>query len=289
MTQILPNNFLVHRQIQLVTGLEHDREVLPSAGGDKLRSVHVILHAVEVLRAQFKIGQNRRMQPMCAGVFLPDGQIRLNVNAAHTIQRHEVKIPHALVVLRRVARCHNDPACRDGLIAEGFALKELQHGRSQRFGHTVDFVNEKNSVFHPGLLHLFIDACDDFTHRVLRHAAVLAVIAALTDKRKPHGALSCMVGDCVGHERDAAFLCNLLHNLGFANARRAHQQNGTLTDGRNQRFTGVVHRKIGFDGLLNLLFGSFDIHRKALPLITAPAAPPAQVRSSQQRAVRDQA
>lgn len=63
-----------------------------------------------------------------------------------------------------------------------------------------------------------------------------------------------------GHQRNAAFLRDLLHDLGFANARRAHQQNRPLADGRNQRGSGIVHGKVCLDRVFNFLFGAFDVH-----------------------------
>ena len=69
-----------------------------------------------------------------------------------------------------------------------------------------------------------------------------------------------MVGDGIGHQRNVALLRNLLHNLGFAYARRAHQQNGALADGRYQRAANIVRGKVGLHRTLDFLFGTLNIH-----------------------------
>ena len=78
-----------------------------------------------MLRAQLQVGRHGGVQPVGAGVVLPDAQLRLNVDAPHAVQRDKVKLPHALVVLRRIARGHNDPAARHSLVAESLALQKL--------------------------------------------------------------------------------------------------------------------------------------------------------------------
>ena len=115
-------------------------------------------------------------------------------------------------------------------------------------------------MFQAGLLHLVIHAGNDLAHCVLRYAAVRAAKIAVADKWQAHGALAGVVGDGVCHQRNAAFLRDLLHDLGFANARRAHQQNRPLADGRNQRGAGIVHGKVCLDRVFNFLFGAFDVH-----------------------------
>ena len=260
MAQVLADQGFVHRQIQLGAGRQHGGKILPTAGRDKLRSVHIVLDAVKMLGAQFQVSLHSGVQAVGAGILLPDGKVRLNINAAYTVQCDKVKIPHALVVLRRIAGGNNHPAGGHSLVAKGFALQKLQHGGSQCFGYTVDLVNKQNTVFQAGLLHLVIHAGNDLAHCVLRYAAVRAAKIAVADKWQAHGALAGVVGDGVCHQRNAAFLRDLLHDLGFANARRAHQQNRPLADGRNQRGAGIVHGKVCLDRVFNFLFGAFDVH-----------------------------
>ena len=258
--QILPDDALVDGQIQLVRRLQEGGQILPPAGSHKLHAVHIVLDFVKVLGAQFQIGRHGGVQPVGAGVVLPDAQLRLNVDAPHAVQRDEVKFPHTLVVLRRVARRHNDPAFRHGLVAEGLALQKLQHRRGQRLADAVDLVDEQDTVFLAGALHGRVDAGDDLTHRVLGHAAGLAAKIPLPDEGQAHGTLPRVVGDGIGHQRNVALLRNLLHNLGFAYARRAHQQNGALADGRYQRAADIVRGKVGLHRTLDFLFGTLNIH-----------------------------
>ena len=56
-----------------------------------------------------------------------------------------------------------------------------------------------------------------------------------------------MVGDGVGHQRHPAFPGYLLHHLRLANARRPHEQNGTLPDGRDGVFAQSILGKVVLD------------------------------------------
>ena len=69
-----------------------------------------------------------------------------------------------------------------------------------------------------------------------------------------------MVGDGIGYQPYSAFLCHLLHDGGFSDSRRAHKQNGTLPDGRDGVFAQSIFGEVRFDGMLDLFFGSFDVH-----------------------------
>ena len=170
--------------------------------------------------------------------------------------------PDGFVVLRRVACRHDDPARRHGLIAKGLALQKLQHGGGQRFRHTVDLVDEQNALGEAGGLHLGIDAGNDLAHGVFSHRDIFAAVVALADEGQAHGALAGVVGDGVGHQRHAALPRRLFHDLGLADARRAHQQDGALPDGRDGVFAQSILGKVGFYGVFNFFFGSFDIHNK---------------------------
>ena len=84
---------------------------------------------------------------------------------------------------------------------------------------------------------------------------------ALPDEGQAHGALAGVVGDGVGHQCHAALPGGLLHDLGLADARRAHQQDGALPDGGNGILTQCVLSQVGFDSVFDLFFGAFDIHK----------------------------
>ena len=83
---------------------------------------------------------------------------------------------------------------------------------------------------------------------------------ALTDEGQAHGALAGVMGDGIGHQRHAALPRRLLHDLGLADARRPHQQDGALADGRDGVFAQSIFGEVRFDGMLDLFFGSFDVH-----------------------------
>ena len=196
----------------------------------------------------------------CTGVVLPDRQIRLNVHPADAVEGDDIEIADGFIVFRRVACRHDDPARRHSLIAEGLALQKLQHGGGQRLGDAVDLVDEEDALFQAGGLHLGVDAGDDLAHGVLRHRDVPAAVVALTDEGQAHGALAGVMGDGIGHQRHAALPRRLLHDLGLADARRPHQQDGALADGRDGVFAQSIFGEVRFDGMLDLFFGSFDVH-----------------------------
>ena len=139
---ILADDLPVHPQSQLLVGIDHLAQVLPAPGGGKLQAVHGGLDAVEILLADIEIGDDGPVKPPGAGVLLPDGEVLLHVDALDPVQRHHIEIPDGLVVLRGVARRHDEPALRQLLIAEGLALEKLQHHGGQGLGDTVDLVQE---------------------------------------------------------------------------------------------------------------------------------------------------
>ncbi len=67
------------------------------------------------------------MEALAPGVLLPHAEVLRHVDALDPVQRHHVEVPDGLVVLRRVARRHDEPPLRQLLIAEGLALQELEH------------------------------------------------------------------------------------------------------------------------------------------------------------------
>jgi hypothetical protein len=259
---VLADQVFIGLQTQCFVGVQQIGKILPAAGGHELGAVHIGVDLVEVLRVQLQIAQNGAVDVGSAGIVLPHGQVRLNVHAAHAVQRNDIKVAHRFIVLRWVACRHDHPARRHGLIAKGLALQKLQHGGGQRFRHTVDLVDEQNALGEAGGLHLGIDAGNDLAHGVFGHGDVLSAVVALADEGQAHGALAGVVGDGVGHQRHAALPGYLLHHLRLANARRPHEQNGTLPDGRDGVFAQSILGKVGFYGVFNFFFGSFDIHNK---------------------------
>ena len=257
---ILPDQFLICLQAQCFVGVQQVGKILPAAGSDELGAVHVRVDLVKVLGMQLQIAQDGAVDMGGAGVVLPHRQVGLDIHATHAVKGDDVKIPDGFVVLRRVACRHDDPARRHSLIAKGLALQKLQHGGGQRLGHAVDLVDEQNALRKAGGLHFSVDAGNDLAHGVLGHRHVLIAVVALPDKGQTHGALAGVVGDGVGHQRHPALPGYLLHHLRFANARRAHQQDGALPDGGNGVFAQRILSKVSFYGMLDLFFGTFDIH-----------------------------
>ena len=266
MLQVLAHHRLVHLQPQPLVGADEGGEVLPAAGGDELGAVHVRHHLVKVVGPQLQIGKNGRVNSVGTGIFLPDGQVSLHVHALDPVQRDDVELPHALVVLGRVARGGDDPALGHFLVAEGFALQKLQHGGGQRLGDTVDLVDEQNALRKAGVLHALVHAGDDLAHGVLGDGHGFAAVLPLLDHGQAHGALAGVVGDGIGHQGHPLLPGNLLHDLGFSDAWRAHQQNGPLANGGNGILAVLVPAEIGPDRVGDLLFGTLDVQGSQLLL-----------------------
>ena len=197
------------------------------------------------------------------GVFQPHICLGLYLKLSHAVQGYNVKLPDRLVVLRRIACCHNDPPLRHFMGSEGFVLQKLEHGRRQCLGHTVDLIHKKDSFFFAGVLHAFVDGCDDLAHGVFGDIHFLAAIISGDDFRQSYRALTGMMGDGIGHEPNLAFLCDLLHNGCFADSRRSHQKDWPLAHQRIDVPTLFVFSQISQKGMLNLIFCFFYIHRFA--------------------------
>ena len=142
----------------------------------------------------------------------------------------------------------------------GMETEEREVYLDEVLADAVDLVDEQDAVFLAGALHGGVNAGDDLAHRVLGHAAGAPAVVPLPDERQADGALAGVVGDSVGHQRNVALLRDLLHDLGLADARRAHQQNGALPHGGDQRAANVVRGKVRLHGALDFLFGTLNIH-----------------------------
>ena len=191
--------------------------------------------------------------------------IRLHLDLLDPVQSHHVKIPDGFVVFRRISRGHDHPALGNGMISEGLALQELQHGRGQRLGHAVDLVDKKDALPQARLFHLFIDRGHDLAHGVLCDRLFLSPVFPLRDEGKADGALARMVGDGVGYQADAAFPCDLLHDLRLADARSSQKQYGPLPDDRDLISAVRILQKIGFHRVFDFLFRPLNIHNLSSP------------------------
>ena len=61
------------------------------------------------------------------GVLLPHGVVRLYVDTLQAVPCDDVELMDGVVVLRRVACRHHNPAVRHAVAAKHLVLQELQH------------------------------------------------------------------------------------------------------------------------------------------------------------------
>ena len=200
------------------------------------------------------------MKALFPGVLLPDGKILRNVDAFDAVQGHHVKVPDRFIVLRRVAGGHDQPALGETLVAEGLALEELEHHGGQGLGDAVDLIEKQDTLPQARFFHKVIDACQNLAHGILCDGEFRAAVIALFDKGQANGALAGVVGDGVGHKAHAGLRGDLLHDLGFADARRAHEQHGALAEGGDEVIAQLIPLQVRPEGILNLLFCLFDVH-----------------------------
>ena len=153
---VLPHHLPAYPEPQLLIGADQLAEVLPAPGRGELHPVHRRLDAVEILFSDVQIGDHRAVEAPAVGVLLPDGEVLLHVDALHPVQRHHVKVPDGLVILRRIACRHDQPALRQPLVAEGLALQKLQHHGSQRLADAVDLIQEEDALPQARPLHQLI-------------------------------------------------------------------------------------------------------------------------------------
>ena len=83
-----------------------------------------------------------------------------------------------------------------------------------------------------------------------------AAVIPFGQKGQTNGALTGVMGDGIRYKSNAAFAGSLLHNRGFADARRAHQQDRTLMNRWNQIGSIRILGQICFDRVDNFLFGT---------------------------------
>ena len=194
------------------------------------------------------------------GVFFPDRKILLHGDALDTVERDHIKIAHGAVVFRRIACRDDQPALWKFLVAKCFALQKLQHHGGQSFGYAVDLIKEKNPLAKSGFFHQLIYRAEYFAHGVLSNGMLCAIIGFLFDKRQTNGALAGVMRDGIGDETDIFLGCDLLHDLGLADSRRADQQNRPLPNGRDTVVPKSIPAQVGTQRISNLFFGLLDVH-----------------------------
>ena len=198
MLEVLSYHFLIHRNVQCLIDLQDFGKILPSSGRHKPFSVHRRLNLIEIIRLDVQIGNDGSVNLLLIGKFFPYLIIRLNLDLLHPVQCHNIELPDGFVILRRVARCHDDPALRHLLITEGLTLQKLKHGGRQRLGHAVDLIDEKNPLLLSGLLHFLIDCGNNLAHGIFRYGMLLSLIFFFLNKRQSDSTLAGVMGDGIG-------------------------------------------------------------------------------------------
>ena len=145
MLDVLASHLPIHRFIQLLVDLDQTGKILPASWCGEIFAVHRTFHLVEIGRPCVQIGNHGRVHTSCIGILSPRIKIRLHLDLFHTIHGHHIKFPDGFVVFRRISCSHDQPALRNLMASEGFALEKLQHGRGQRLGNAVDLINKKDS------------------------------------------------------------------------------------------------------------------------------------------------
>ena len=246
------------------------KRFVTARGWDEALAVHGGLDAIEVPLLDLQIGEHRRVDSLLVGVLLPGVKVGFHVNALEPVPGDHVELPHGVVVLRRVARRHHDPALRHPVAAENLILQKLQHHRGQGLGHAVDLVQEEDALLDPGVLHQVVHGGDDLAHGVLGHVALHAAIGFMDDEGQAQGALPGVVGHGIGHQPHPQLRGDLLHNGRLADARRAHEKHRPLFL-HGDLIAVLVPCKIRRHGVFDLFFGFFDVHTEWVPFCRSSA------------------
>ena len=257
---ILHGKFRIRGNPQGLIGIQDLAQILPAAGRGKLHAFSAVFDTIEVFLLEIEIRDHSPMQAFPQGVFFPDREILLHGDALDTVERDHIKIAYRAVVFRRIA-CRNDqPALRKLLVAKGFALQKLQHHGGQGFGYAVDLIKEKNPLAESGFFHQLIHRAENLAHGVLGNGMLDAVIVSLFDKRQPDGTLTGVMRDGIGDETDVFLGCELLHDLGLSDSRRADQQDRPLPNRRDTGIPQFIPGQGSAQRVSNLFFGLFDVH-----------------------------
>ena len=126
-------------------------------------------------------------------VLLPHAEILFDVDFFNAVERYHVKFSHGFVVFRRISRCYDHPSGGQLLVAERLALQKLEHHRRERFRDAVYLIEEQDALFYARALHLTVDRCDNFAHRVGGYCAFLAAEHHLVDERQTERGLARVV------------------------------------------------------------------------------------------------
>ena len=140
---------------------QYFREILPAARRHELLFLSVRMDLIKMILFQIQIGKDCSVHLLLPGVCHPRFQIRLQIQSAHTIKRHDIKLPDRFIVFRRISRCDDHPSVRHLMASEFLILQKLQHRRCQRLRGAVDLIDKKDSLFFSGSLHTVVHRCND--------------------------------------------------------------------------------------------------------------------------------
>ena len=199
------------------------------------------------------------MNARLVGVLLPDCKVLLDIDPLHAVQRHDVKIPNGLVILRRISGCDDDKALRHLVVSEHLVLQKLQHGRRQRLGDAVDLVQKEDSLRDTGGLDPVVDRRHDLTHSIFRDGVLLSAVFLARDEGQTDSALPCVVCDGVRDQTDPKLPGDLLHDGCLADSGRSHEKDGSLPFRRNLIGAGLVLLQVGPDCIDDFLFGFLNV------------------------------
>ena len=164
--KILCDKRLIYSELLLLTQKHHGRQVLPPSRRHVGFAADGGLHAVKVIFLHIQIGCDSAVNPLPERVLLPRRIVSLHLHQLHSVHRHHIKLPHRLIVLRRVSGSDNHPAVWNAVPPKDLVLQKLQHRGRQRLRHTVNLVEKQDALLKPGLLHHLINRSDNLTHRI---------------------------------------------------------------------------------------------------------------------------
>ena len=253
--QELHEQIAVHRLSHLLIQRDDLRQILPTAGRhERFTAARPRFDLVEAVLLRLEERGHGRVKTRFGSIGLPRAVVRLDIDFAQTVKRHDVELVHRAVVLGRVARTHDDPSFRHLMFAERLELQELEHRGIQRLRNAVDLVEEQDALAQPRALHVIVNRRDDLRHRVLGCIEFLPLEFPMLDMGKAERALARMMCHGVRHDADAQLAGDLLHDGGLADSRRAHQENRSLVHGGNREQPRVIPLQICLNSVFHLLF-----------------------------------
>ena len=260
MLDILDYHVLIHGFLQFFIYPYQSGQILPSSWSSKIFAIYCALHLIKISRSCIQIGNHCRVNAFCVSILSPCVKIRLHLDFLHTVHGHHIKFTDRFIVLRWIPGSYDQPAFRNLVASKGFTLKELQHGRCQCLGNTVDLINKQNPLPKAGILDFLIDGCYDLAHGIFCNCHLFSVKILSGNKRKSNCTLSGMVGNGVRNQSHLTFPGNLLHDLCLADSRGANKKNRALGHNRYLILPVFIFQKVSFYCIAYFFLRSLDVH-----------------------------